>query len=40
MLFYERNLVRRGLDFDDYPEDKPDFVRYAIKLRYNVASAQ
>ncbi len=23
----------RGLDFDDYPENKSDFVRYAVELR-------
>jgi hypothetical protein len=32
-----RRLVRstdlRGLDFDDFPEVKPDFVRYAAELR-------
>ena len=32
MFFYERNPAGRGLDFDDYPEDKPNFVRYAIEL--------
>jgi hypothetical protein len=26
--------VGRGLDFDDFPEDKPDFVRYAVELRF------
>ena len=31
--FYERNPAGRGLDFDDYPEDKPDFVRYAVEFR-------
>ncbi len=30
---YERNLACRGLDFDDHPDDKVDFVRYAIELR-------
>jgi hypothetical protein len=30
MYFYERNPTGRGLDFDDYPEDKSDFVRYAV----------
>ena len=32
--FYERNPAGRGLDFDDFPEDKPDFVRYAMEFRY------
>jgi hypothetical protein len=31
--FYERNLAGRGLDFDDAPNGKPDFVRYAVELR-------
>jgi hypothetical protein len=31
--FYERNPAGRGLDFDNAPEDKPDFVRYAVELR-------
>ena len=31
--FYERNPVGRGLDFDDRPDDKTDFVRYAVELR-------
>jgi hypothetical protein len=31
--FYERNLARRGLDFDDHPDDKTDFVKYAVELR-------
>ena len=33
LLFYERNPAGRGLDFDDFPEDKPDFIRYAVELR-------
>jgi hypothetical protein len=33
MHFYERNLAGRGLDFDDYHEDKPYFVMYAVELR-------
>jgi len=33
LLFYERNPTGRGLDFDGYSEDKPDFVRYALELR-------
>jgi len=33
LYFYERNPVGRGLDFDDYPENKSDFVRYALELR-------
>jgi len=32
LLFYERNPAGRGLDFDDYTEDKPDFDRYAVVL--------
>jgi hypothetical protein len=31
--FYEHNPAGRGLDFDDYPEDLSDFVRYAAELR-------
>jgi hypothetical protein len=31
--FYERNPSGRGLDFDDHPDDKTDFVRYAVELR-------
>jgi hypothetical protein len=31
--FYERNLARRGLDFDDASEDKLDFTRYAVEFR-------
>ena len=31
--FYERNPAGRGLDFDDHPDDKTDFVRYAVELR-------
>jgi hypothetical protein len=31
--FYERNPAGRGLDFNDYPDDKPDFVKYAVELR-------
>ena len=31
--FYERNLARRGLDFNDYCDDKIDFVMYAVELR-------
>ncbi len=33
MLLYERNLAGRGLDFDDFPEAKTDFIRYAMELR-------
>ena len=33
LQFYERNPARRGMDFDDEPEDKPNFVRYAVELR-------
>ncbi len=31
--FYERKLAIRGVDFDEYPEDKADFVRYVVELR-------
>ena len=31
--FYERNPAGKGLDFDDAPDDKSDFVRYAVELR-------
>ena len=31
--FYERNPAGRGVDFDNAPKDKPDFVRYAVELR-------
>ena len=31
--FYERNPDGRGLDFDDAPNDKSDFARYAVELR-------
>ena len=30
---YERNPYGKGLDFDDAPDDKSDFVRYAVELR-------
>ena len=30
LQFYERNPADRGLDFDDSPDDKPDFVRYEV----------
>jgi hypothetical protein len=33
MQFYERNPADRGLEFDDSPDDKPNFVRYAVELR-------
>ena len=33
LLFYERDPAGRGLDLDDNREDKPDFVKYAVKLR-------
>ena len=33
LYFYETNLARRGLDFNDYLDDKPDFVRCAVELR-------
>ena len=33
ILFYERNPAGRGLDFDDNPEDKSDFTRYAVEFR-------
>jgi hypothetical protein len=31
--FYARNPARRGLDIDDHPDDKTDFVKFAAKLR-------
>ena len=31
--FYERNAARRGLDFNDHPDDKTYFVRYEVELR-------
>jgi hypothetical protein len=33
LQFYERNPAGRGLDFDVTPEDKPDFVKYAVEFR-------
>ncbi len=33
LFFYERNPAGRGLDFDDFPEIKPDLIRYAVELR-------
>ena len=33
LLLYERNTTGRGLDFDDFPEDKPEFIRYASEFR-------
>ena len=33
MHFYERNPAERGLDFDGHPEDKANFIRYAVELR-------
>jgi hypothetical protein len=32
--FYDRDLAGRGMDFDEYPESKSDFVRYVVELRY------
>ncbi len=32
IYFYEKNPARRGLDFDEYPEQKTGFLRYAIQL--------
>ena len=32
-MLFERNPAGRGLDFDDTPEDKPDFVRYEVEFR-------
>ena len=34
LQFYERNPTDRGLEFDDTPEDKTDFVKYAVELKY------
>ncbi len=33
LYFYERNPTERGLGFDDHPDDKTDFVKYAVELR-------
>jgi hypothetical protein len=33
LLFSKRNPAVRGLDFDDFLKDKPDFVRYVVDLR-------
>ncbi len=33
LLFYEHNPAGRGLDFDDFPGAKTDFIRYAVELR-------
>ena len=33
LLFHERNPAGRGLDFEDFPEVKSNFVRYAVELR-------
>ena len=30
--FFERNSAGRGLDFDEFPEHKVDFLRYVIQL--------
>ena len=32
IYFYERNPTGRGLDFNDFPEQKADFLRYAVQL--------
>ena len=32
LLFYERNPAGRGLEFDDFPEDDHEFVRYSLEL--------
>ncbi len=32
IFFYARNLYGRGLDFNDFPEQKAEFLRYAIHL--------
>ncbi len=34
IIFYERNLAGRGLDFNDFPEQKFDFLRYAVQINY------
>jgi hypothetical protein len=31
--FYERNPAGRGLEFDNAPDDKPDFGKYIVELR-------
>ena len=30
--FFEQNLAGRGLDFDEFPDTKADFLRYAVQL--------
>ena len=34
MHYYEQNPAGRWLEFDDYLENKSEFVRYAVELRY------
>ena len=32
IYFYDRNPAERGLDFDEFPSQKADFLRYAVHL--------
>ena len=32
IYFYERNPTGKGLDFNGFPEQKTDFLRYAVQL--------
>ena len=32
IFFYARNPTGRGLDFNDFPEQTSDFLRYAVQL--------
>jgi hypothetical protein len=32
IYFFERNPTGRGLDFDEFPEHKTEFFRYAVQL--------
>ncbi len=33
IYFYERNPIGRRLDFNDFPEQNADFLRYAVQLK-------
>jgi len=32
IFLYERNPAGRGLDFNDFPEQKANFLKYAVQL--------
>ncbi len=32
IYFYDKNPARRGLDFDEFPSQKSDFLRYAVQF--------